>query len=149
MNRSRKTYLQVFMAFSIVGAVLPAVAGASPNLLTPVYVNSKDLGCIHQKAAPHMEQSGGWKRAVEQAIDACITWQLSSVLRFESIRMQLRKQNKFSVISVDPVSEVRRRYAVTYLFLYNYCPKPAASNCILAEGSNPSTARHEANDLQK
>lgn len=149
LNRSRKIYQQVFMALSIVGATLPAFAKDSSNLFSTVYVDSKDLRCIHQKAAPHMEQSGGWKRALEQAIDACITWQLSSVLRFESFRIQLRNQGRFSVMSVDPVNEVRRRYAVTYLFLYNYCPKPAVSNCILAEGFNSSTARHEAIDLQK
>lgn len=44
MKRCRKIYLQVFITLSIVGAVLPAVAGDSPNLSTPVYVNSKDLG---------------------------------------------------------------------------------------------------------
>lgn len=149
LNRSRKIYQQLFMALSMVGVFLPAMAEDPRNQLTTVYVNSKDLGCIHQKASPYMEQSEAWERALERAIDACITWQLSQVLRFESLKILMIKRRKFSILSVDPVNEVRRRYAVTYLFLYNYCPKPAVSNCILAEGFSSSTARHEAIDLQK
>lgn len=136
--------LQVMLSVCLVGVVLPAYAANSVRgSLDVIYLNSVDLKCIDQQAAWLMQQPDSWKAALERALHDCINEKSSLAVRFEILRLRIKSGLLSSVLLAQALSTVRLRYALAYLFLYDYCPDHAVTRCLVPGNFTAEFSSHE------